>query len=289
MGPVPHAPSLLALGLLFAAPAAAAEPTVLTLRPFFGVSALEFGLKTDAGAVKFKPNAPVKLGLGVSYGDYGAAAAFGIGSIKSEQTNGRTDALDWSLYWHGERVGIDAFFQSYQGLYAESVADACEQGMVGCQLAPDAAVRRLGVTATYVLDKAFSLPAAFSQSRRQTRSAGSWLLQTSLGRAEFLIDGHGMALSGGAVGGGYAYLWSWSDWFLAASLSAAFGPMYAEVEGDTGWKFGRHIVLKVGAGYNGPEGFGGLNAFADAPGVELEDQDLSWTTIAIEFHGGYRF
>ncbi len=284
--------SLLIAGALQGAPAVEApDDRTLSVRPFFSLGALEFELAAESGeTLRYAPNSPLNLGLAVAYGGFGGSLSVAVDRVEDDDTHGDTDALDWSLYWYGEHWAVDFYLQVYEGLFAELGEGACDAGpSPNCAILPDAEVSRLGATVAYLFDPAFSLRAAFVQSAWQRASAGSWLVLASVDRVRFVVqDDDGVALTGGTLGGGYGHQWvSDGGWFVAPVVLLGLGPMYAEGV-DEGWHLGRKATFKVGAGYNGPAFHTGVNAYADAPGVTLEGEDLTWTSLYVELYVGYR-
>lgn len=293
---------LLLLAAVLGAPAVETpDDHTLSFRPFLAVSGLEFELATAEGdTVRFAPNSPMNLGLALAYGGFGGSVSFAVDRLEDEDTHGETEAFDWSLYWYGDHWAVVFYLQSYDGLFAELSEDACDRAPTAdCVLQPEAGVSRLGATVAYLFDPAFSLRAAFVQSAWQRRSAGSWLVLASADRVRFAIEGdsgegdsvegeRGVALTGGTLGGGYGHLWANDGgWFVAPMVLLGLGPMYAEGV-DPGWHVGHKATFKVGTGYNGPAFHTGLNAYADAPGVTLEGEDLTWTSLYVELYVGYR-
>ncbi|MCA9558827.1 MAG: DUF4421 family protein [Myxococcales bacterium] len=284
-------PCLLVAAVLGAPAVESPDDRTLSFRPFFSISALEFELEAESGeTLRYAPNSPLNLGLAVDYGGFGGSVSFAVDRVEDDDTHGDTDALDWSLYWYGEHWAVDFYLQVYEGLFAELGEGACDAApSPNCAIQPDAEVSRLGATVAYLFDPAFSLRAAFVQSAWQRRSAGSWLLLASADRVRFVVDGvNGIAMTGGTLGGGYGHLWvSEGGWFVAPIVLLGLGPVRAEGL-ETGWHLGRKATVKVGTGYNGPAFHTGMNAYADAPGVTLEGEDLTWTSLYVELYVGYR-
>ena len=85
------------------------------------------------------------------------------------KTNLKTRSIDIQAHKYGKRILIDAYYQDYTGFYID-------RGKGNYTLFPTLSTQQIGVESTYVwrADK-FSARAAFEQSERQVKSAGSLL------------------------------------------------------------------------------------------------------------------
>ena len=274
----------------------AAEPLEVVLRPFMGISALEFDLGGSA-LTTYNPNSPVKLGLAASYRGFGASVSLAVDTLEDESTHGATSAQDFSLYWYGERWGWDLFFQRYAGLHYWPEGEAEADGAPP-SLAPDATVRRFGATAYFALDPAFSPAVVFEQRRRPEASVGSWLLLGSLEHGDFgLSSAPEVRLQGATVGGGWAKIWiSEGGWYVAPLIMAGFGVGAQHSEGAlvglTGDDGVRGLVkanIKLSLGHHGAKLYWGLTALADSFTL-LDDDDgaMGWRSMYAEWFLGFR-
>lgn len=288
---------LWALPILLAAPA---EPTWV-FKPFISTAGLQFGVSGPAGERTLEPNSPLNLGLSASYKGLGASLSVAVDSVESEAGLEQTDALDLSLYWHGEQWAVDLFVQRYTGLFERSEEDAdCAQ--VPCRLWPKGRLQRLGATIAYSLDPAYALKAAYGQSGTQTESAGSWVLMAGAdaATAELPADGalpaRSTTLAGLFAGGGYGHRWvAASGWFGAASLLVGLGPAWLEDDGGAapeGTQVGLKANLKLSGGYDVGGWFTGLVAFGDRIQQLSDDEDreqVSWMSLYVELFFGLRY
>ena len=89
--------------------------------------------------------------------------------ILTNETNLKTRSIDIQAHKYGKRILIDAYYQDYTGFYID-------RGKENYTLFPTLSTQQIGVESTYVwrADK-FSARAAFEQSERQVKSAGSLL------------------------------------------------------------------------------------------------------------------
>ena len=132
---------------------------------------------------------------------------------------------DFQMHKYGKRLLIDGYYQDYRGFYTQQE----QNGKKAYTLFPDLTVKRWGVDGTYVLNnKRFSLRAAFEQSEKQIKSAGSLLLGSGFYYHKIMPDASQYqsfpkAFDNYQIGAniGYAYSWVLSPrWLLAGMVSA---------------------------------------------------------------------
>ncbi|TWI97230.1 uncharacterized protein DUF4421 [Mucilaginibacter frigoritolerans] len=115
------------------------------------------------------PNYPLDAGVGFSLKNtvIDAIYAFSIVPLKSKAF-GKTEVMDFQIHHYSRYFLLDLFWQNYKGFYL---------GSKDVTLYPEMAVQQIGGEGTYVFngDK-FSAKAAFDQSEKQLKSAGSFLL-----------------------------------------------------------------------------------------------------------------
>ena len=123
------------------------------------------------GKKVYSPNYPFSLGLGI-----GLRKILGLNVLYAQnlfrlknKTNLKTRSIDIQAHKYGKRILIDAYYQDYTGFYID-------RGKENYTLFPTLSTQQIGVESTYVwrADK-FSARAAFEQSERQVKSAGSLL------------------------------------------------------------------------------------------------------------------
>lgn len=123
------------------------------------------------GKEAYSPNYPFSLGVGI-----GLRKILGLNVLYAQnlfrlknETNLKTRSIDIQAHKYGKRILIDAYYQDYTGFYID-------RGKRNYTLFPTLSTQQIGVESTYVwrADK-FSARAAFEQSERQVKSAGSLL------------------------------------------------------------------------------------------------------------------
>ena len=175
----------------------------------------------------FSPNSPLNFGLGLSI--YNTVIGFDVGygfRLKDKEKYGKTRSFDFQLHHYNRWFVLDVYIQQYTGFYEESGREVF--------LHPDMKVNRYSIHSHYVFNhRRFSYKAAYAQTERQVRSAGSWLLgaeyyRTRI-RADEALTNEGYDRSDNfqvGVNGGYAYTWalgrSWNIG-IASTAGIAFG------------------------------------------------------------------
>ena len=269
------------LALLLASPTWAKDQG-LVLRPFLGFSSLEFE-RSGRDLEVYQANSPVKLGLAVSYADWGGALALAVDSMEDEATYGHTDSLDLSLHWMGDRWGWDLFAQRYIGLYQDLNGEPLRRFS-------EAAVRRLGTTVYYALNPNFSPGVAFNQSGRPQASMGSWMLLGGLDYGDFSSKDERLdQLYGLSLGGGWGQIWSWQGWFVAPLIMLGVGPAELERGNSAGLQLLLKGQLRLSMGYHGSRYFLGLNSGNDWFATFSEEDSVQWMSLMSEIAVGLLF
>ncbi len=203
-------------------------------------------------AVTYRPNSPIGVGFSFSYKNFGIGAGMGVRSFRNKKY-GDTKALDLQYHYFGRNLMADIFFQQYKGYYKVEKNQEIA-------LYPDIGVTQYGIHAEYVFNnKQFSYKAAFNQSERQLKSAGSFHLGGGVYYNKLTSDST-LTLYGDkkfrnyqlSVTGGYGYNWVLSKQFhIAASMSLGvnFGTVrFPEIEKV---EVTPSFLPRIAAGYDG--------------------------------------
>lgn len=119
--------------------------------------------------LEYSANNPMGIGLGFSWKEMGFSLSHGFNSM-SDPKKGATKSIDFQYHYYGKKVTFDFFAQNYKGFYLE-------KGKDDYTLFPNLNFTRYGLFGQYVFNgNKFSYRAAFDQSEKQLRSAGSFLL-----------------------------------------------------------------------------------------------------------------
>ncbi|MEN7551294.1 DUF4421 family protein [Rapidithrix thailandica] len=174
----------------------------------------------------FMPNNPVSIGLGFSKHNtvLNFSAGYGFDFMRNKQ-KGKTKYLDLQMHQYGRKFVVDMFIQRYQGFYTESN----EQKNTRLEIFPDLSIRQYGIFGQYIFNwKRFSYKAAFNQSEKQLKPAGSILLGAGVyfnkiqSDSTLITPEHPHLLQNFQLGisSGYAYTWLIKKrYFISGSLS----------------------------------------------------------------------
>jgi len=207
----------------------------------------------DNNEITYMPNSPVSLGLGVTYKNYSISGGYGFGFMRDKE-RGKTKALDFQYHYYGRKFIADIFFQQYKGLYEE---ENDEKDIY--KIYPDIKVVQYGIHGQYVFNnKKFSYRAAFNQSERQLKSAGSWQLGGGIYYNEihsdstlYLNEYKRIRNYQFSISGGYVYNWVINKHVFVSggvSVGANFG-----IENTTNFKkvtISPSVFPRIAAGYN---------------------------------------
>jgi len=178
----------------------------------------------ETNQVDYIPNNPVCVGVGIMYEKFPFEIVFGhkVG-VKENDNYLKTEYFDLQLHKYGQNFSTDAFVQQYQGLYIDDQKLPIKES--NC---PDISVLQLGLVGQYLFNgEKFSNKAAFNQTEKQLKSAGSLLV--GLGVYYFKIDSdssfafrakNNIQSFQCGVNVGYAYNWAIKkSWLVCGSLT----------------------------------------------------------------------
>jgi hypothetical protein len=205
------------------------------IRLYTGQKLLHLDYDDDKGTERFfSPNSPVHFGIGLAI--YNTVIGFDIGygfRLQDKEKYGKTKAFDFQLHHYNRRFVVDVCIQRYKGFYEDSDEKI--------SLHPEMQVNRYSIHGHYVLNhKRFSYKAAFAQTERQVRSAGSWLLGAEYYwtkiRSDEPLTNEGYSRSKNyqiGINGGYAYIWALGRyWNIGIATTAGIGFGNEAFEGD---------------------------------------------------------
>lgn len=266
---------------------------MITARGFVSGKYTNFSLQAQPGVrnLQYRPNTRVNLGVGATY--RALTLNLGLGIPNRNDFKGDTRYLDLQTHIYGKKWRYDLFGQFYRGYYLYPLGYGTTDNKVYYQR-PDLNLQELGLSAFHIYNnKRFSYRAAFLQSERQKKSAGSFLLggsviygniradsafvptilrdfyfQDSVRRLQYLEIG---------PGAGYAYTFVWrGHWFATASMTiSADLSLVRETNiqsSQTSVNISPNYLFRVGTGYNG-----------DSWSV-----NFSWVTSGTSISGQYK-
>lgn len=244
---------------------------------------------SDIGyTLRYQPNKTFNVGVGAAYKF--VSFTIGVGFMKPLDTRGETRDYDLQFHSYGQKFVIDFLGQFYKGFHLPDgrFAPPGEE----YYLRPDLEVNAIGGSLQYVFNnKQFSYRAAFQQTERQKKPAGTFLIGGELFLGRFDADSS-VVPSALAVNGhketirkmqfieigpnaGYAYIWVYKNVFVTGS--ATFGlnlgfHKYDDDSGSTSYNgISPNTIFRVSAGYTTRTW--GINGMFVTTGLALADFD----------------
>lgn len=130
--------------------------------------------------LNYKPNLNQSVGLVASYKGLRLTLSLKIPE-DNEAKYGSTKFTLLQLNMKGRKFGLNLFFQDYRGFYLSNPDKFDTTYFAGGPFPerPDIKLTSLGFYTYYSFSKKFSVKAAFQQSERQVKSAGSFMIMLS--------------------------------------------------------------------------------------------------------------
>lgn len=253
-----------------------------------------------AHRVRYSPNNPPHLNLGLWYEGLGGSIGFGSGKLKKD-IDLETQVLDLQMFLTFRRIAVDVYWQRYEGYSGEDE----EHGTT--TLHPAAIMSTQGVNVYHKLLGNVDLMAL--RSPHQERRFLSYLLYAmgSVSHRRFettealvppsqvenypeqadlgLVDGSNASLSLGLQLPIHLWLFHFDPTF-----SFGLGLPIDHVEGRLGESVGAKVNMKLRSGMAGPAGGVGVNIDADSDALENADgSTFQFHSVRIGFEGSRRF
>ena len=291
-------------------------PEIVSARVSVAQRYFNFNLKSKVGAGKkasYAPNVRGTYGIGVYYRKLGLEFSVGLPAGDRENTLfGKTKSFDFQINSYGQKFGYDISLQAYRGFYRKNPREFDAQWSVvrGYPQRADLRSLNVGLNIYYVFNQSrFSYRAAFNQTERQLRSAGSFLLLGSLFHNHLRSDStlypvsgatpQGIAFEDGsfnilAFAPGYAHTFVLNkDFYVSPSLcwGLALRQQAYRIDGQyrSGLAAGQKVNFRLAAGYYGRKTFAGINFVLDNNRMDLENIRLKTSGVNIKLFVGYRF
>lgn len=265
----------------------------LSIKPYVYKNFTSISHEVGNDEVMYMPNNPVSIGIGVTYKQYSLSGGYGFGFMR-DKNMGKTKSLDFQYHYYGRKFVFDVFFQNYKGFYYED-----EKKDEVYHIFPDIKLVQYGLFGLYVFNgKKFSYQAAFNQTERQVKSAGSFQIGGGLyynhlrSDTLFSLDGGKLKNYQISLSGGYAYTWVIKkNYFVSMSVSVGIN------FGDRSLKsFGRKLEVspsvfpRVSMGYNGSNWSVGLSFLANRIyASHTKDLKMSFNTGSFQLYYVKRF
>jgi hypothetical protein len=241
----------------------------VTGRVFLSRKYTSLSIAEPGGTLKYRPNTPPNIGIGVTYRVLTLNVAAGLGFF-TPSDNGKTHSLDLQSHLYFRKVSVDLFGQFYHGYYLPNSAFSGKPDLDYTR--PDLHVSFVGASAYYVFNyRRFSYRASLVEDEWQTHSAGSPLLgfevyygalgaDSALAPSLIAADSSGRFIHAAhffktGPGVGYAYTLVWNrHYFLTggATLAGALGYTreYGVGQYDR-FGFTPNVAYRAAVGYNG--------------------------------------
>lgn len=187
---------------------------------------LELSTKDANGENEFKyiPNNTLNAGIGISHKNlpFDISISHSIG-IKGDEDYLKSKSFDLQLHKYGGAYVADIFIQKYKGLYINEPNISTEKANL-----PDLSIFYASLVGQYICNwKKFSYKAAYNQSEKQLKSAGSFLLGTGFYHFKISSDSSFVFKDKNNIPGfqcginaGYAYNWVLKkNWLICGSTA----------------------------------------------------------------------
>lgn len=246
-------------------------PKTILFRVFVSDKYTVLRVKNGSKTLRYVPNAPAAIGIGLSYRDLSLNFAYGV-RMAGYNDKVKTTRIDLQSHLYSRKWLYDLYAQQYKGYYLPAGNDLPGNNYYA---RPDIKTLSLGFSLYRVFNSTrFSYRAAFVQTERQKISAGTFLLGTDLyyGRikadssiipATLKDDYSPQQLTAAqfismAPGAGYAYtLVITKKFFITASSTINFNVNYATelYNGNDRWHLSLTptINFRTAAGYSGDQ------------------------------------
>lgn len=214
-----------------------------------------------AGETDYLPNSPASIGIGVVHPKIPFEIAFGMDAgAKEDDHYLRTRALDLQINHYGRMYVLDASLEHYHGFYIDD--DTLAYDSADC---PDLKIIAASLGAQYIFNgRKFSYQAAFSQSERQLRSAGSLLIGGNLqylridSDSSFNFKGK-HSITSLQLGLNAGYSWNWvitPRWLLNGSLT--IGGNLEKTDAESGLHVDPAFLVRAACLYSREKWFTGM-------------------------------
>ncbi|MBI5218701.1 MAG: DUF4421 family protein [Bacteroidia bacterium] len=284
----------------------------ITIRPFVSQQFMSLNLidrESTSQSVVYNPNVNMYAGFDFNYKIFGFSLATKIPPLpKTQEKLGQTKFFNFKLNITSTYFGAETFFQRYKGFYLFNINDFAGLLHDSIPQLSDLSVCNFGISAYFQKSKYLSMAAAFNQTKRQIKSAGSFLFMTSylftgiFNENKFVADSiypNIAKYKSGiyntlAIAPGYGYTFVFKESFYITMIGFAgvgLQPQYNKYFDDNEFKlkFSYKLNFKTAIGYNGKSFFGGLSAGADINTIKLNDINIRVIPMFWKLGGGFRF
>ncbi len=269
----------------------------------------------DANSIVYRPNIHTFFNIGGSWKFLGGSLSFKIPKSEEEiRLYGKTNYTDFRFGLMKKKFASSFFYKQYQGFYIDdpsTIYPEREKGQ-GYPQRTDIIYTSFGIEGYYVFKwKKYSLNAAFRQSEKQMKGAGSFMLKGDFSyigiegdstfipytQAKYYSEMKGLRGSGffsGVISGGYTYVFIFGKhWFLTPFLFTGFGYQLKGFLVDQNYSKNNTLFaftdFKLNGGFNGNRFF---STFAfDAENYFMNEKEISLQSTGniFDINMGLRF
>lgn len=228
----------------------------LSVKPYISKDMLFMTQKFEEEDDKtFMPNTPPKIGVGFSLNNTIISLSYGYGfDFLQDKKLGKTESFDFQFHNYQRKFVFDLFIQRYKGFYDGDAENELPD------LYPDLEIRQYGIYGQYVFNhKKYSYKAAFNQSEKQLKSAGSFLLGGGIYQTEIRSESsfnynekNNFDRFQFGINAGYAYTWVLGKyWDISASATAGINFGSEKIRHfKRNMEVNPSIFPRISAGYN---------------------------------------
>lgn len=291
----------------------------IAIKTSFGYKALNFSLSPRLNGITqflkpiwYRPNVRSTAGIDVAFKDLSIGWSFGVGTNKllSNQQN-ESKYTDIQLHSAlGKSIIYDLYYQNYQGYFIENIDNRLSGNVL--QQRDDIRLNNISLNVSYIFNsEQFSYNAAFSQSKKQLKNAGSFMLSgsfsyfeasgdnslipenTSINFApEAFVNNVSFYTFSASPGYAYTYLIGENGWQISASLSGSIGLQYNESIGNSsnqkGFNYFLKGIIRGFVGYHGNFWVIGVSGLSDIQGLNTKYTQYRTNNLYLNFFSIYK-
>ena len=152
------------------------------VQPFFSGKNVKVSIKDkeeEKDFIDYKPNLRQSVGIVAAY--KGLRLTLSLKLPENDDTYGKTKYTFLQLHLRGRKYGLNLYCQNYKGFYLSNPNKFDTVYFAGGPFParPDIHYTSIGFQTYYSFSKKFSIKAAFHQSERQLKNAGSFMIMLS--------------------------------------------------------------------------------------------------------------
>lgn len=255
----------------------------------------------------YRPNVNLRIGIAGFYKWFGLALSLeNFFSFLDKEIYGSTSSIDLRINGFGRRIAGEAFFQKYTGFFIQTPKK--DDGTY--YLLPDMSTFSIGLSGYWIYNpERFSIRAAFIQTERQKKSAGSLLVrpfflyyqitsdqgiipgdlirQYNIPASKMITQGEFYAIG---LSPGYNYTWVFlKNFYVSCTIFPGVAAQFYNFKNATktwnDFEFSFKLGGRIAAGYNSDKWFIGgsvqtsFNQIPDRLSNTLFDYDVSQIRI----------